>query len=398
METAYVVVLSFFFIVAIHRLLNRGESKNMSKQPLPPGPRAIPVLGHLHLLEKPYHLAFMRLAARYGPVFSLQLGSRAAVVVSTADCARECLAEHDATFANRPTYPTLHLMTYGGATIGHSAYGAHWRHVRRVVSLHLLSPQRVLSSMVPTITAEVRAMARRMYRAAAGGAARIELKGRLLELSLSTLMETIAQTKTYRPADDADTDMSPETQEFKQLLDAIISLLGLTNVLEFLPVLQTFDVLGLKKKIAAAAGRRDAFFQRLIDAERRRLDDGVEGQKKSMLAVLLALQKSEPENYTDEKIMALCFRFEDGGGSAEGRLLIPFGMGRRKCPGETMALQIMGLALGTMIQCFDWGAVGGGGAPKVDMTQGGGLTLPRAVPLEAMCKPRQVMLDVLQKL
>jgi cytochrome P450 len=91
-------------------------------------------------------------------------------------------------------------------------------------------------------------------------------------------------------------------------------------------------------------------------------------------------------------------RFEDGGGSAEGRLLIPFGMGRRKCPGETMALQIMGLALGTMIQCFDWGAVGGGGAPKVDMTQGGGLTLPRAVPLEAMCKPRQVMLDVLQKL
>lgn len=310
METAYVVVLSFFFIVAIHRLLNRGESKNMSKQPLPPGPRAIPVLGHLHLLEKPYHLAFMRLAARYGPVFSLQLGSRAAVVVSTADCARECLAEHDATFANRPTYPTLHLMTYGGATIGHSAYGAHWRHVRHVVSLHLLSPQRVLSSMVPTITAEVRAMARRMYRAAAGGAARIELKGRLLELSLSTLMETIAQTKTYRPADDADTDMSPETQEFKQLLDAIISLLGLTNVLEFLPVLQTFDVLGLKKKIAAAAGRRDAFFQRLIDADRRRLDDGgggVEGQKKSMLAVLLALQKSEPENYTDEKIMALCF-------------------------------------------------------------------------------------------
>jgi cytochrome P450 len=89
-------------------------------------------------------------------------------------------------------------------------------------------------------------------------------------------------------------------------------------------------------------------------------------------------------------------RFEDGSASAEGRLLIPFGMGRRKCPGETMALRTLGLVLGTLIQCFDWATVGG--VPKVDMTEASGLTLPRAVPLEAMCKPRQAMLDVLQNL
>jgi len=83
-------------------------------------------------------------------------------------------------------------------------------------------------------------------------------------------------------------------------------------------------------------------------------------------------------------------RFEDG--KAEGRLLMPFGMGRRKCPGETLALRTIGLVLGTLIQCFDWDRVDG---LEIGMTAAGGLTMPRAVPLEATCKPRAAMRDVL---
>uniref|UniRef100_A0A0A9BJ76 Uncharacterized protein n=1 Tax=Arundo donax TaxID=35708 RepID=A0A0A9BJ76_ARUDO len=70
-------------------------------------------------------------------------------------------------------------------------------------------------------------------------------------------------------------------------------------------------------------------------------------------------------------------------------------MGRRKCPGETLALRTIGLVLGTLIQCFDWDRMDG---VAVDMTESGGLTIPRAVPLEAMCKPRAAMCDVLQGL
>jgi cytochrome P450 len=88
-------------------------------------------------------------------------------------------------------------------------------------------------------------------------------------------------------------------------------------------------------------------------------------------------------------------RFEAGGG-ADGLFMMPFGMGRRKCPGEALALRTLGLVLGTLIQCFDWGTVGG--AAGVDMAEGVGITLPRDVPLEAMCKPRQGMLRVLQEL
>jgi cytochrome P450 len=86
-------------------------------------------------------------------------------------------------------------------------------------------------------------------------------------------------------------------------------------------------------------------------------------------------------------------RFEDG--KAEGLLWIPFGMGRRKCPGEAMASRVVGLVLAALIQCFDWERVNG---VEVDMTEGSGaaFTVPRAVPFEAICKPRAAMYDVLQ--
>ncbi|CAL4919198.1 unnamed protein product [Urochloa decumbens] len=518
---AYAAILSFLFLFSIHRLLGRhhrkSNGKNKTMQRLPPSPLAIPVIGHLHLLGKPIHSALARLADRYGPVFSLRLGSRAAVVVSSAALARECFTEHDVCFANRPRFPTLLFVSYGATTLPTSSYGSYWRNLRRVATVQLLSANRV-SCMLPIISGEVRAMARRMYRAAAaahGGAARIELKRRLFEVSLSALMETIGRTKTSRGDADADTDMSPEAREFKECMDVFMPLLGTANTWDYVPVLRWFDVFGVRKKIMAAVAGRDAFLQRLIDAERRCMDDddgGNDSEKKSMIGVLLSLQKSEPEVYTDTMIMAHCSsmfsggaettattaewamslllnhpvalkkaqaeidacvgtsrllgaddvprlaylqcivsetlrlypvvptliphestedctvgghhvpagtmllvnvyvihrdpaawkdpaafrpeRFEDG--SAEGRLLLPFGMGRRRCPGDTLALRTLGLVLGMLIQCFDWDTVGG--VDKVDMAEGVGITLPRAVPLEAMCKPRQDMIPVLQEL
>ncbi|KAI3451977.1 hypothetical protein Pfo_008642 [Paulownia fortunei] len=79
----------------------------------------------------------------------------------------------------------------------------------------------------------------------------------------------------------------------------------------------------------------------------------------------------------------------------ETHKLLPFGMGRRACPGSGLAQKFVGLALGSLIQCFDWERPSG---EKIDMSEGSGTTLPKAKTLEALCKPRNVMEKVLQEI
>lgn len=97
---------------------------------------------------------------------------------------------------------------------------------------------------------------------------------------------------------------------------------------------------------------------------------------------------SQPEQFRPE-------RFLNVQGERDGFLLLPFGTGRRGCPGEGLANRILGLALGSLIQCFDWERIG---EEMVDMSEGPGLTMPKAHPLLAKCRPRPTMLNLLSQL
>ncbi|XP_023543392.1 cytochrome P450 CYP736A12-like isoform X2 [Cucurbita pepo subsp. pepo] len=58
--------------------------------------------------------------------------------------------------------------------------------------------------------------------------------------------------------------------------------------------------------------------------------------------------------------------------------LIPFGAGRRSCPGMQLGLIMVNLLLAQLVHCFDWELPNGMTPSELDMTEKFGLTCPRA--------------------
>ncbi|MFQ6621273.1 hypothetical protein Gotur_001811 [Gossypium turneri] len=75
-----------------------------------------------------------------------------------------------------------------------------------------------------------------------------------------------------------------------------------------------------------------------------------------------------PKRFKDRKIDLRGHDFE----------LIPFGTGRRGCPGMQLALTSMRLILAQLAHCFDWELPDGMLPNELDMTEKFGLSLPRA--------------------
>lgn len=88
-------------------------------------------------------------------------------------------------------------------------------------------------------------------------------------------------------------------------------------------------------------------------------------------------EKFMPERFLDSNIDFSGRHFE----------LIPFGGGRRICPGLPLATRMLHLMLGSLLHCFDWKLEDGVEPETIDMEDKFGLTLQMAQPLKAIPRP-----------
>ncbi|KAI7745243.1 hypothetical protein M8C21_010627 [Ambrosia artemisiifolia] len=92
---------------------------------------------------------------------------------------------------------------------------------------------------------------------------------------------------------------------------------------------------------------------------------------------------SDPSKFQPERFIGVSHEHVEVSG--QQFVLVPFGFGRRSCPGISFSLQVLRLTLARLVHSFDLGQPGG---LPVDMTEGPGMTLPKKKPLAVLLTPR----------
>ncbi|KAI0495184.1 hypothetical protein KFK09_025334 [Dendrobium nobile] len=120
-----------------------------SSSDLPPGPRGWPVVGNLFqiiLQNRPFIYIVRDLRRVYGPIFTLRMGQRTLIIISSSDLIHSALIRHGPLFSSRPPdSPTRLLFSSGKCTINSAPYGPLWRSLRRNLVSEIVSPTRVRS-------------------------------------------------------------------------------------------------------------------------------------------------------------------------------------------------------------------------------------------------------------
>ncbi|XP_039709544.1 cytochrome P450 2F3-like isoform X6 [Pteropus medius] len=89
-------------------LSSRGKSR------LPPGPTPLPFLGNLlQFHSKDMMTSLTKLSKKYGPVYTVYLGTRPVVVLSGYQAVKEALVNHGEEFSGRGHYPSFFNFTKG---------------------------------------------------------------------------------------------------------------------------------------------------------------------------------------------------------------------------------------------------------------------------------------------
>ncbi|KAF3431667.1 hypothetical protein FNV43_RR26399 [Rhamnella rubrinervis] len=83
------------------------------------------------------------MADKHGPIFSLRLGQKRTLVVSSWEIVKECFTTNDRIFANRPSIAVGKYVGYNNAIFSLAPYGHYWRDIRKLATLELFSTHRL---------------------------------------------------------------------------------------------------------------------------------------------------------------------------------------------------------------------------------------------------------------
>ncbi|WMV56501.1 hypothetical protein MTR67_049886 [Solanum verrucosum] len=237
----------------VQALLNIFMKK---KKKLPPGPKGFPIIGNLHMvLGKNLHQALHHIAKKHGPIMSMQFGLVPVIVASSPHAAELFLKKHDIAFASRPYNAAGQYIAYDHRDIVFGKYGPHWRNMRKLCTIKLLTNIKINSFR--SMRKQELGIFVNSLKQAASNHIEVDLSAKLASLSanMSCLM---VLGKKYMEEEFDD-------RGFKNIMEETVVIAASPNIGEFFPFLSVFDLQGFIARMKELAKIFDDFFEKVID-------------------------------------------------------------------------------------------------------------------------------------
>ncbi|KUI59392.1 Fumitremorgin C synthase [Cytospora mali] len=127
---AYAFLLPFVIVAVV-----LFQLRNVGRRPkdYPPGPPTLPLIGNLHQIpsKNPHH-QYKKWAEEYGPVYSLILGTKVLVVLSSDQAIKDLLDKRSSIYSSRPDLYLANIVS-GHLRVLLMQYGDQWRMVRKMM-------------------------------------------------------------------------------------------------------------------------------------------------------------------------------------------------------------------------------------------------------------------------
>ncbi|XP_009631583.1 cytochrome P450 71AU50-like [Nicotiana tomentosiformis] len=173
-------------VYAFYELLNIKKRKRF-----PPGPKGLPILGHLHLLAEKF------------------------------------LKTYDHIFAGRPHHEASQYLDYGQKNLTFAKYGAYWRNMRKLCTVHLLNSHK-MNSFRSMRKQEVELLIESLKEQAHDCVA-VDLSAKITSLNANLTCLMVFGNKYM--------DEDLDKRGFKAVVQDVVHLAGTPNLRDFFPFL-----------------------------------------------------------------------------------------------------------------------------------------------------------------
>ncbi|VAH39954.1 unnamed protein product [Triticum turgidum subsp. durum] len=248
----------------------------------PPGPWALPVIGHLHhMIGKLPHHRMHDLARRHGPLMLLRLGDLPVVVASSTEAAREVMRTNDVAFATRPISMIKRLTLVDGSEgLIFAPYGSAWRQPRKICTVELLST-RCVQSLRGIREQEVQRLLQEVSAATATPG---------VVVNLSALLSSYVNDSTVRAIIGS---RFKDRETFLRLMGEGIELFSRPGLPDLYPSSRLAMLISRKPRLMKQHHHEMMGFMETIIQEHQVPPRGVGDKEEDLVDVLLRIQKED---------------------------------------------------------------------------------------------------------